>query len=343
MQVRLSLGALITIIFSVGDLVLLYVNRIEPNCIFITDTDDNITESVPYSTLYNLISTNKVNIFGTSICNNKLIIRKFKKNSIVINSLLGNEDAIKLVKEYSTWNSISLDELSMQSNKEVFWHCFVCNNDYKSTPNRRLNSVRNRNCPYCAGYKVKKGFNDVATTHPYILLDWDFESNVINPYEITAGSSHVANFKCKICGCKYSSPVSTKTRAGRENLGCPDCAARRNVRGYSLNEKFLFTFLSKYYECRDRVHFDKLEFDIFIPSLNILIEYDGNYWHEFKSKLSKDLYKNQYAIKNNFKLIRIRESNLEPLSGCKNIMMKDFNNSITDVANYLLDYIKSIK
>lgn len=322
---------------------MLYVNRLETSRAFITDTDDNVTESIGYNDLYTYIITGRINVFGVSIKNNKLEFRLFKKNSIVINAILGNEDAIRLSNEFSDLNTISLDSLSMQSNKEVLWHCNVCNSDYKSSPNKRLHSDKHRNCPYCAGQAVKVGFNDVATTHPYILKDWDFERNTIKPTDYTAGSGVVAYFKCSLCGCSYSSPISTKTRLGREELGCPDCAARRNALGYSVNEKFLFNFLSKYYECKDRVHFDKLEFDIFIPSLNILIEYDGNYWHEFKNKINRDLYKNQYAIKNNFKLIRIRESHLEPLSGCKNIMMKDFNNSITDVANYLLDYIKSIK
>lgn len=321
---------------------MLYVNRFETCRVFITDTDDNITESIGYDTLFTYINNGLLKVYGVCIKNGRLECRVFKKNSIVINAVLGNEDAIKLSNEFSDLNTISLDSLSMQSNKEVLWHCNVCNSDYKSSPNKRLHSDKHRNCPYCAGQAVKVGFNDVATTHHYILKDWDFERNTIKPTDYTAGSGVAAYFKCSLCGCSYSSPISTKTRLGREELGCPDCAARRNIRGYSLNEKYLYDFLSQYYHCKDRVHFDSLEFDIYIPSLRVLIEYDGNYWHEFDNKIKRDLIKNEYASKNNFILIRVRESNLSSLTGCINILMKDFNSNIKLVSSYLLDLLQNI-
>ena len=315
---------------------MLYVNRIEDRRIFVTDTDDNITECIDYFSLYNLVLNNLIDVYGVSIESNKLAITKFKKNSIVINALLGNSDAIRLYSEYADCNIIDLNLVSMSSNKDVFWSCSTCHGLYKMSPNKRLHCDRHRNCPYCSGQSVLKGFNDVATTHSYVLQDWDYSKNIISPTEITAGSSKVIWFLCNECGCSYSSPLSTKTRQDRLNLGCPDCAARRNKMGYSLNEKFIFDFLSKYVVCKDRVHLDKLEFDIFIPSLNTLIEYDGNYWHEFESKIKRDTLKNNYAKSHGYHLIRIRESNLQPLLGCENIMMKDFNNDIALVCNHLL-------
>lgn len=85
-----------------------------------------------------------------------------------------------------------------------------------------------------------------------------------------------------------------------------------------------------------------MEFDIYIPSLKVLIEYDGNYWHEFDKKIKRDLRKNEYASRNNFILIRVRESNLTPLTGCINILMKEFNNDIELVSSHLLKLLQDI-
>lgn len=57
------------------------------------------------------------------------------------------------------------------------------------------------------------------------------------------------------------------------------------------------SFLVKYYT-----------FDIFIPSLNLLIEFDGYYWHSLPKAISLDKRKSLYVSKyTNYKLIRIKE------------------------------------
>ena len=51
--------------------------------------------------------------------------------------------------------------------------------------------------------------------------------------------------------------------------------------------------------------------DVYIPSLKLAIEYDGEYAH--KGKRERDLRKASLLVENNIKLIRIREPNLPVL------------------------------
>ena len=59
---------------------------------------------------------------------------------------------------------------------------------------------------------------------------------------------------------------------------------------------------------------DKDEVDIFVPSLNLGIEYDGERWHSNDLKINADKEKGIRVIKKGLFLIRIREPNCPELS-----------------------------
>ena len=98
--------------------------------------------------------------------------------------------------------------------------------------------------------------------------------------------------------------------------GCPYC---RNSKGELLVTKIL---IENNIEFEPQKTFDKcknkrlLPFDFYIPSLNILIEYDGKqhfkeniknsiYCRDFEGTHLRDSIKDKYCIDNNIKLIRI--------------------------------------
>ena len=66
------------------------------------------------------------------------------------------------------------------------------------------------------------------------------------------------------------------------------------------------------------------ELDIFIPELNLAIEYDGERWH---SDCAKDLEKDILCEENNINLIRIREPN------CPNYNSKSLKIQLKDLSN----------
>lgn len=57
---------------------------------------------------------------------------------------------------------------------------------------------------------------------------------------------------------------------------------------------------------------DNKAFDFYIPSLSLLVEVDGEYWHRFASSIKNDKEKHRISIKNNIQLVRISSDNFCP-------------------------------
>ena len=82
---------------------------------------------------------------------------------------------------------IKPDEMLVGSQIKVNW---ICNKGhrYERSIYDRLNG--RGHCPYCSNRKVLKGYNDLATTNPELLKEWNYEKNEkigIRPDEITNG------------------------------------------------------------------------------------------------------------------------------------------------------------
>lgn len=109
-----------------------------------------------------------------------------------------------------------IHSLPPQSNKKFYW---LCSNghEWEATPASRVNGSH---CPYCINKKLLVGYNDFATLHPELLLDWDYEANEINPSEIRSNSTQRIQWKCHICNYKWS----TKLNQRANGSACPICS-----------------------------------------------------------------------------------------------------------------------
>lgn len=117
---------------------------------------------------------------------------------------------------------IRADSIASKSNHKVWWLCPKCGNDYQMVVANRTGRG-GRNCPYCYGHKIKIGFNDLETTHTYLLNEWDFDKNDITPKEVTAGTGKKVYWKCHTCNYSYKAPICNRT--GQKNpTGCPLCS-----------------------------------------------------------------------------------------------------------------------
>lgn len=113
------------------------------------------------------------------------------------------------------------------SNKPVWWKC-KNGHEWQVSPNQRI--YYNSTCPYCNNNKVLKGYNDLATTHPHLLKEWDFEKNEdISPYEIIAGSSKRVWWKCEK-GHEWQAIIQMRAL---ENQKCPYCCNQKILKGYN--------------------------------------------------------------------------------------------------------------
>jgi very-short-patch-repair endonuclease len=95
-------------------------------------------------------------------------------------------------------------------------------------------------------------------------------------------------------------------------VGCPHCAKELQS---SFPEKAIYFYIKKTFpDAIANYRSDQLntfELDVFIPSLQIGVEYDGDRWHR---SVEKDLQKNALCAEMGIVLIRIREPNCPILS-----------------------------
>ena len=87
--------------------------------------------------------------------------------------------------------------------------------------------LRGDNCPYCSGRRVLAGFNDLATTHPELAAEWDYEKNGnTRPSDISAGMNKEKFWWiCPTCGNSY--PAYPLSRSGKGKEGCPICGKEK--------------------------------------------------------------------------------------------------------------------
>ena len=96
----------------------------------------------------------------------------------------------------------------------------------------------------------------------------------------------------------------------------------------SFNELALLYYLSKVFDCRYHPKFNTtkgiLEYDLFLPEFNILIEYDSYYYHleRFDFDYLKDIIASNEL---GFELIRVREKPLERVSELSKFVSRDGN------------------
>lgn len=123
-------------------------------------------------------------------------------------------------------NIFKPEELSYASKQEIWWRC-VHGHSWKATINARV--FRKRGCPYCAGQQVWQGFNDLATTHPELAAEWDYEKNAgLIPEEVTAGKDMKAWWRCPR-GHSWEAFIYSR-KAGS---GCPVCSGNTLLPGFN--------------------------------------------------------------------------------------------------------------
>ncbi len=239
-----------------------------------------------------------------------------------------------LLKEWNyDKNSKTPQDVFANTNYKVWWICEK-GHEYEMSPSQKS---RGCGCPYCANKKILKGFNDLATTHPKLLDEWDYEKNTdITPDNITYGSDRKVWWKCKK-GHEWKATINSRVAGNK----CPKCAYETQS---SLPEKTFYYYLSKFFDdIETNVHLKclkKRELDIYIPSLKLAVEYDGASWHK---DASRDSDKDELCLENGITLIRIREEGCVTYNSKVHIINTDYHNSnINYLVQPLFDLFKLI-
>lgn len=127
----------------------------------------------------------------------------------------------ELMEQWSKNNILDPRKIGKGCNFSALWYCSICHGEYDMQVNDK---AKGYGCPFCSGHRVLKGYNDLATTCPELMKEWDFEKNEIRPEQITKGSNESVYWKCHICNHEWKTAISNR---GILNRGCPRCSKKR--------------------------------------------------------------------------------------------------------------------
>ena len=233
---------------------------------------------------------------GCPICDNKKIVTGYND--------LATLDPELAKQWHPTKNgNVTPSMICPNSHRYAWWMCERCGEPWEAQVKSRHTGV---GCPVCAGRKVLKGYNDLESKCPELAGEWDYERNGdAKPSDFTTGSNRNVWWVCKDCGHKWHTAIYDRAIA---KTGCPQCSGDYKV---SFGEKAVSFYLSQIVEVKENYKtpfLGRMELDVFVPSLNMGIEYDGRGWHK-NSKY--DDKKNARCQENGIDLIRIREDDKE--------------------------------
>ncbi len=145
-----------------------------------------------------------------------------KKSLIGVNDLQSTHPEIAEEWDYEKNGNLKPYDVKAGSNKKVWWKCKKCGKEWQAIIWTRC---KGRGCPYCSGKTPTIGVNDICTTHPELMKEWDYSKNEVKPETKSHGSVYKAWWKCKNCGHEWQATIGSRS-LGR---GCPKCARKKRV------------------------------------------------------------------------------------------------------------------
>ena len=162
--------------------------------------------------------------------------------------------------------------LWMHGQGRVPWRC-PAGHSWLTSPRSIL---QGRRCIHCYGRKQPAPGNSLLEKNPALSREWCHE-NLLCPGEISFATGLRGCWNCSRCAHHWIATV--KARSSGTRTGCPSC---NSLSFTSRGENELYQALRELYpDTRQGVRdlIPHREIDIFIPSLSMALEYNGEYWH----------------------------------------------------------------
>lgn len=218
-----------------------------------------------------------------------------KENSLYNWCIQNGERGKILLEEWNKEKNInyhgiteSMTDITYASCKKKHWICRSCGKDFQMPIASRTSG--GQECPICSKKRGGKKNHENALENGNDLLSWcmnngefgkllmqEWNENEIKMSDVTKRSKRKVHWKCLRCGEIFESSIDHRTR---EKSCCPHC----NIQGTSYPEQFIYRGLKQIF--KDTVNraklFNGIEYDIYIPSQNLCIEYGSTKWHEDK-------------------------------------------------------------
>ena len=126
---------------------------------------------------------------------------------------------------YEKNGNLRPENMRPNSGKKIWWKC-AKGHEWQQTVDKRSNGV---GCPYCSNKKLLKGYNDLATTNPALVAEWNYEKNGnLTPEDLIAGNEQKVWWKCS-----QEHEWQAKIVHRNKGTGCPYCAGREVLIGFN--------------------------------------------------------------------------------------------------------------
>ena len=164
---------------------------------------------------------------GCPYCSHKKLLKGF-------NDLETTNPEVSKDWDYEKNYPIVPSDIFAGSLKKYWWICPKCGLSYQASVGNRTN--RHSGCPKCGieegkalAYKtILKNRGSFAERHPELLVEWDYNKNLIKPEEVSFSSRTKVWWVCPK-GHSYEASVEQR-HAGN---GCPYCSNHRLLRGFN--------------------------------------------------------------------------------------------------------------
>ena len=246
---------------------------------------------------------------GCPVCANQIILEGY-------NDLATVKPDLAKEWNYEKNGNLLPTKIGFGSAKKVWWKCDK-GHEWQAVIRDRYSG---KGCPVCSNRKIITGYNDLVTLKPKLAKEWNYEkNNTLLPSQVSIGSAKKVWWKCNK-GHEWQATIGHRALS---NTGCPECFADKQT---SFAEQAIFYFLDMCFpgEVENRCKLEDkqgfIEADIYLPKLNIVIEYDGAYWH--KNRQEKDLEKECRFKAMGMRFIRIAEHNRNKV--IENYILYDF-------------------
>lgn len=120
-------------------------------------------------------------------------------------------------------NKSNPENYTIGSNYKAYWKCKK-GHSYLASIYSRTKKENGTGCPVCNGKKVLVGYNDFKSQRPDLLIDWDYDKNIIKPDEAYVNSMKKVHWKCHNCGNEWETTLYSRCV---QNRGCNVCSSIR--------------------------------------------------------------------------------------------------------------------
>ena len=216
--------------------------------------------------------------YGCRICSNKVVVKGFN-------------DLATVRPDYAAeWSDRNLpltpDKVLWKKHAKYWWKCTKCGNEFESWLTKRIQY--NSTCPFCIGYKVAPGYNDLKTTDPEIAKDWDYEANgALLPEHFFRSALRFVKWRCSN-GHSYGMKIRERTLEGK---GCIIC----DVTFRASFSELLILHIAKREEIRFELGTEISE--LFLPDFKLAFEAECVSLENQKAQLKKKTELKKSGIK----------------------------------------------